>query len=97
VSKKLYLFGGYDGNKSYNEMIVLDLESMEWVHPEVKGEPPVSRNAHTMTSYDSKLLLFGGHSGTTHLYDLHIYDTAISTWSQIELQGNPPKVFFLKI
>ena len=76
INKKLYLFGGYDGQRCYEEMIILDLEKMQWIHPEsVKGIKPISRNAHTMTSYQTKLILFGGHSVTTHLYVLHIFET----------------------
>jgi len=61
-------------------MIVLEMDKMQWTMPDIKGQIPVTRNAHTMCAYDTKLYLFGGHSGTTHLFDLHIFDTDSLTW-----------------
>lgn len=35
VGKKLYMFGGYDGEKCFNDMDILDLETMTWIQPSV--------------------------------------------------------------
>eukprot|EP00397_Hematodinium_sp_SG-2012_P019350 GEMP01019877.1.p1 GENE.GEMP01019877.1~~GEMP01019877.1.p1 ORF type:complete len:515 (+),score=55.52 GEMP01019877.1:19-1563(+) len=87
---KLYMFGGYDGTKCFNDMDILDLETMTWMHPTLSGQPPQARNAHTMTVIGANLYLFGGHSGNKHLTDLHLFDTSKLLWSQPDIQGTPP-------
>ena len=37
VRQKLFLFGGYDGNKCYNDIEVLDLDTLAWIQPKVSG------------------------------------------------------------
>lgn len=91
VGKKLYMFGGYDGERCFNDMDVLDLDTMTWIQPSVSGQIPMARNAHTMTVVGTKLFLFGGHSGNKHLKDLHVFDTETFEWSEPGICGNPPK------
>ncbi|EPT31033.1 kelch repeat protein, putative [Toxoplasma gondii ME49] len=90
VNEKLYMFGGYDGANCFQDIDILDLDTMAWIQPAVTGEKPQARNAHTMTVVDRKLVLFGGHSGNTHLTDLHVFDTATLTWTKPEISGSPP-------
>ena len=91
VGRKLYMFGGYDGEKCFNDVEILDLDTMTWIQPSVSGQVPMARNAHTMTVLGAKLYLFGGHSGNKHLKDLHIFDTETLTWTEPNVFGNPPK------
>jgi hypothetical protein len=84
------MFGGYDGAKCFNDIDVLDLDTMTWLQPNVSGALPQARNAHTMTVVGSKITLFGGHSGNKHLTDLHVFDTMKLVWSQPEILGTPP-------
>lgn len=90
LAHKLYMFGGYDGAKCFNDMDIIDLETMTWMQPNLSGTLPQARNAHTMTVISTKLYLFGGHSGNKHLTDLHIFDTQKLHWSQPEILGTPP-------
>jgi len=90
LAHKLYMFGGYDGAKCFNDMDIIDLETMTWMQPALSGTLPQARNAHTMTLIGTKLYLFGGHSGNKHLTDLHIFDTQKLQWSQTEILGTPP-------
>ena len=85
------MFGGYDGEKCFNDIDVLDLDTMTWISPPVSGQIPQARNAHTMTIVGNNLYLFGGHSGNRHLRDLHIFDTETLTWSEPQVYGSPPK------
>jgi N-acetylneuraminic acid mutarotase len=87
---KLYMFGGYDGAKLFNDVDILDLRSMSWIQPNIAGTKPKARNAHTMTSVGTTLFLFGGHSGNTHLQDVHILDTTIMQWDSPNIGGTPP-------
>jgi len=90
LAHKLYMFGGYDGAKCFNDMDILDVETMTWIQPALSGTQPQARNAHTMTVIAAKLFLFGGHSGNKHLTDLHVFDTQKLQWSQPEILGTPP-------
>ena len=31
LGRKLYMFGGYDGTKCFNDLDVLDLDTMTWI------------------------------------------------------------------
>ena len=84
------MFGGYDGSKCFNDVDVLDLDTMTWIQPRVSGVMPQARNAHTMTVVGMRLFLFGGHSGNKHLRDLHVLDTETMSWAQPDVQGVPP-------
>jgi hypothetical protein len=33
VGRKLYMFGGYDGEKCFNDIDILDLDTMTWISP----------------------------------------------------------------
>jgi N-acetylneuraminic acid mutarotase len=85
------MFGGYDGERCFNDMDILDLDTMTWIQPSVGGQSPMARNAHTMTVVGTKLFLFGGHSGNKHLKDLHVFDTETLEWSEPTISGSPPK------
>ena len=87
---KLYMFGGYDGAKCFNDVDLLDLRSMSWIQPNIAGTKPKARNAHTMTSVGTTLFLFGGHSGNEHLQDVHILDTTVMQWDSPNIGGTPP-------
>lgn len=91
VGRKLYMFGGYDGDKCFNDIDILDMDTMTWIQPQVSGMIPMARNAHTMTVLGNKLYLFGGHSGNKHLKDLHVFDTETLTWTEPQIFGSPPK------
>ncbi|XP_026193282.1 leucine-zipper-like transcriptional regulator 1 [Cyclospora cayetanensis] len=90
VRQKLFLFGGYDGHRCFNDIEILDLETLAWIQPKVSGEKPLPRNAHSMAVVESRLFLFGGHSGSKHLTDLHIFDTPSLTWFKPQLSGSVP-------
>jgi len=90
LGRKLYMFGGYDGSKCFNDLDVLDLDTMTWIQPRVSGQLPQARNAQTVTVVGKRLFLFGGHSGNKHLRDLNVLDTETMTWTQPEASGVPP-------
>lgn len=90
LGNKAFMFGGYDGSKCFNDLDVLDLDTMTWLRPSVGGQLPLPRNAQTVTVVGRRLFLFGGHSGNKHLKDLHVFDTETFRWSQPEAKGLIP-------
>jgi hypothetical protein len=79
VGSKLYVFGGGDDSRVYNDLYVLDCglcigdlksksdsktETMSWSRPTAKGVIPSARWGHTAEYIgDGKILIFGGHDG----------------------------------
>ncbi len=91
ISRKLYMFGGYDGQKCYNDIEVFDTDSKSWSKPNVSGKIPLARNAHSITVVGKNLFLFGGHSGNKHLKDLHIFNSENNTWIDPDFTGKAPE------
>lgn len=87
VNEKLYLYGGFDGHECFQDLDILDLETMAWIRPAISGKKPKARNAHTMTAVGTKLVLCGGHSGKTHITDVHVFDTATLSWSEVKIKN----------
>ena len=88
--RKVVMFGGYDGARCFNDLDVLDLDTLTWIQPRVSGTLPQPRNAQTVVAVGSKLFLFGGHSGNKHLRDLLVLNTDTMAWSTPEPRGVPP-------
>lgn len=91
INRQLYMFGGYDGQKCYNDIEIFDTDNKTWSKPIVSGKVPLARNAHSITVVGKNLFLFGGHSGNKHLKDLHIFNTETKNWSEPIFSGTPPE------
>ncbi|KAA0176199.1 hypothetical protein FNF27_02256 [Cafeteria roenbergensis] len=88
--RKAYCFGGYDGSRCFNDLDVLDLDTLTWTRAAVTGDDPQARNAASLTVVHDQLFLFGGHSGAKHLPDLRVLDLATLRWSKPETKGARP-------
>lgn len=82
---KMVVFGGSgQGEANYlNDLHILDLETMRWMSPEVKGEIPVPRDSHSAVAMENKLVVYGGDCGNRYLGDVDILDTDTMTWSKV--------------
>lgn len=94
VGKKIWVFGGFNGERCFNTTDVLDLvdDAPTWQQPVLSGAIPEARNAHTMTHIvgTPRLLLLFGHSGSRHLADVHVLDTEELRWSSLATDGPAP-------
>ena len=60
-------------NEIYNDIVLLDLESLDWVHPKFEGDSPLERSEHKSLTVADKMFIFGGTNGETLLnYDFTI-------------------------
>jgi len=83
VGKHIYIFGGWDDPRKYNDMFALDTTTNMWRQIHYKGTPPIQRTWHTCSlAYGTRLLVFGGYDGLQALQDVHIFDTETSTWEE---------------
>jgi len=63
---KLVLFGGYyctpdmEVQTFLNDTYVLNLSLTKWIKPQIEGEAPLARSAHTANFIKGKMYVFGG-------------------------------------
>jgi N-acetylneuraminic acid mutarotase len=92
VGKKLFIFGGWDGNTLINDMHIFDTETMTWSSPQPTGSIPSPRAGCTLTAKKNKLYLFGGSGrGATTYNDVHIYDCETHSWNIPNLETFIPQ------
>ena len=83
---KLVIFGGSgEGETNYlNDLHVLDLKTMRWTSPEVKGDTtPAPRDSHSAVAIGNKLIVYGGDCGDRYHGDIDILDMDTLTWSRV--------------
>ncbi|PIA61050.1 hypothetical protein AQUCO_00300516v1 [Aquilegia coerulea] len=92
--EKLVIFGGSgEGEANYlNDLHVLDLKTMRWTSPEVKGDIPAPRDSHVSLAIGNKLLVYGGDSGERYHGEVDVLDMETLCWSRLELQGSSPGI-----
>ncbi|XP_009373292.2 acyl-CoA-binding domain-containing protein 4 [Pyrus x bretschneideri] len=90
--EKLVIFGGSgEGKGNYlNDLHVLDLNTMRWTSPEVKGDSPVPRDSHSTIVMGKKLLVYGGDRGDRYYGGVDMLDMNTLTWSRLAVQGSSP-------
>ncbi|KAG0741903.1 hypothetical protein G6F57_006171 [Rhizopus arrhizus] len=92
-SYSLYVFGGGDGPNYFNDLYILNVDTLTWTKPKTVGEPPSPRRAHTTCLWNQKIIVIGGGDGARALADVHaldISDPNALTWTQLQPQGTPP-------
>lgn len=62
--ERVFLFGGTDGTRTFNDLYLLDLDKLEWIHlkPNYASMTnlPKSRLGCSLTYSDGEFYLFGG-------------------------------------
>ena len=62
-------------NELYSDIVLLDMENMNWIHPKFMSEPPLQRSEHKSVIISSKLFIFGGNNGESLInFDFTIFD-----------------------
>ena len=54
-------------NEIYNDIILLDLETLNWIHGKFDEDPPLERSEHKSLIIADRLFIFGGCNGETLL------------------------------
>ncbi|KAI9306070.1 hypothetical protein BJ944DRAFT_160597 [Cunninghamella echinulata] len=89
----LYVFGGGDGPNYFNDLYVLNTETLTWTKPKTDGVPPSPRRAHTTCLWNNNIIVVGGGDGARALADVHslnLDDPSRPVWTQLEPSGTPP-------
>ena len=90
----MYIFGGYDGSRSLNDLFRFDMSRSEWAQVRMHGSPPTPRGGHTAAICGDVIYAFGGKSGRSPHADLCAFNLATSTWEHVQdgsLGGPAPR------
>jgi N-acetylneuraminic acid mutarotase len=90
--KKVYLFGGWNGAREYNDTWVYDPPTNTWTELKPAGSVPAARDSQAMVfeAKTGKVILFGGWNQTTDFGDTWVYDPATNTWTDAAPAGEGP-------
>jgi len=86
----MYVFGGYDGARSLNDLFRFDFGTSEWGQVRVNGSPPSPRGGHTAVVHGDTMYAFGGKSGRSPFNDLCGFSFERGTWQQLEVGATEP-------
>nr|GMD46970.1 host cell factor 2-like isoform X1 [Ipomoea batatas] len=92
---RVVVFGGSgQGEANYlNDLHVLDLKTMRWTSPEVRGSyMPAPRDSHSAVALDNKLFVYGGDCGDRYQGEVDVLDIDTFTWSRLDVHGPSPGV-----
>jgi len=93
VGRKLFFFGGNDGQTLYDDLHILDTETFHWQKMHPQGLQPLARSGHSALLVKDKIVIFGGGGlGGTPMNDVHYLDCMGGrlVWSQPSLRGTGP-------
>ncbi|KAK3242846.1 hypothetical protein CYMTET_47464 [Cymbomonas tetramitiformis] len=82
--RKLWLFGGFDGQRTLNDLFIFEVDRQTWTSPAVTGLIPCAREAHTATIISKYLIISGGSDGHRRLCDTHILNTETMEWECLD-------------
>lgn len=93
VGTRMAMFGGYNGNKTFDDFWVFNTENASWMNPVVEGKPPLSRYNHMMNlTHDGRILIIAGchleKGFPTYLRDLVQLNTETMTWERPRVMGD---------
>lgn len=73
IDGHLYIIGGWlgQGPLAADDLHILDLDNLRWLHHQTAGEPPGPCNMHTADAYKKSIYVFRGGDGRDYLNDLH--------------------------
>ncbi|KRX04088.1 hypothetical protein PPERSA_08303 [Pseudocohnilembus persalinus] len=81
---KVYLFGGNDNQRKFNDLWEFDLTVNAWRQLPKQGDIPEERKGHSLQFYKGYLFLFGGiQEVTKEKNDIFAYDLRKQKWKQI--------------
>ncbi|XP_018469357.2 uncharacterized protein LOC108841072 [Raphanus sativus] len=97
VGKHIFVFGGCgkisgsDDEVFYNDLYLLNTETITWQRAATNGKPPSARDGHTCSTWNNKIIVVGGEESEDlddyYLSDVHILDTDKFVWKQLKTSG----------
>lgn len=72
IGDHILIFGGGNGPNYFNTLYLLNVKTLTWERPEVRGQLPSPRRAHTAWVYNDLLYVFAGGDGMCALNDIYV-------------------------
>ncbi|KAF5792633.1 putative galactose oxidase/kelch, beta-propeller, kelch-type beta propeller [Helianthus annuus] len=100
VGKRLFIFGGCGKSSDtpveeyFDDLYILNTETMVWKRVATTGIPPAKRNSHTCVSWKNKIIVIGGEDTQNYyMSDVQMLDTDTLTWTKLITNGEllPPR------
>ncbi|CDY42440.1 BnaC02g22680D [Brassica napus] len=96
VGKHIFVFGGcgkvpgLDDEVFFNDLYMLNTETITWQRAVTTGTRPFARDGHTCSTWNNKIIVVGGeHFEGDYLSDVHILDTDTFAWKQLKTSWQP--------
>jgi len=86
----MIVFGGTDGTQCFNDVHVLNTDTLKWSEVVTSGEPPAPRVFHSATLLEGRMVIFSGHDGETKHDDVQVLDLVTMTWQKLNPTGVGP-------
>ncbi|XP_057423430.1 PWWP domain-containing protein 1-like isoform X2 [Lotus japonicus] len=91
VERYLLIFGGGSHATCYNDLHVLDLQTMEWSRPTQLGEIPTARAGHAGVTVGENWFIVGGGDNKSGVSETVVLNMSTLTWSVVtSVQGRVP-------
>ncbi|KAG9284609.1 hypothetical protein G9A89_004651 [Geosiphon pyriformis] len=92
---KIYVFGGADGERYYNDTWCYDIRNKTWSELACIGYIPIPRAGHGATLVDDVVYVFGGRGQNGEdLYDLAAFRISNHRWYMFQKMGPSPSPRF---
>ena len=84
---KLFMFGGYDGDKALGDLYSFDVQTCQWKKEKTTGRGPHARFSHSMFVYKDYLGVIGGCPVQQHCQELALLDLRLQVWKHVTLDS----------
>ncbi|EDO43458.1 predicted protein, partial [Nematostella vectensis] len=90
----IYIFGGFNLNKIFDDILEFNISSGQWRKIITSDPKPMGRHSHTVSLYKDSLLVFGGDTGTGLSNELWQFNLTSRLWAQLAVSdpNTPPPV-----
>ncbi|KAB5556226.1 hypothetical protein DKX38_007135 [Salix brachista] len=91
AERYLLIFGGGSHATCFNDLHVLDLQTMEWTRPTPQGEIPTPRAGHAGVTVGESWFIVGGGDNKTGASETVVLNMSTLCWSVVtSVQGRVP-------
>lgn len=91
AERYLLIFGGGSHAACFNDLHVLDLQTMEWSRPTQQGEIPTPRAGHAGVTIGENWFLVGGGNNKSGVSETVVLNMSTLVWSVVtSVQGRVP-------
>ncbi|XXG83651.1 hypothetical protein AAC387_Pa10g1354 [Persea americana] len=83
AERYLLIFGGCSHSTCFNDLHVLDLQSMDWSQPQIQGEGVTARAGHAGAAIDDSWYIVGGGDNKTGASETLVLNMSKLVWSVV--------------